>query len=65
MKLKIEKVFTDKFTSETYAVGDVKDFEDARAKELLNDSRKLVSEVKEVKEVKEPIKKATKKTSKK
>lgn len=62
MKLKIEKVFTDKFTSETYAVGDVKDFEDARAKELLNDSRKLVSEVKEVKE---PIKKATKKTSKK
>lgn len=62
MKLKIEKVFTDKFTSETYAVGDVKDFEDARAKELLNDSRKLVSEVKEAKE---PIKKATKKTSKK
>ena len=62
MKLKIEKVFTDKFTSETYSVGDVKDFEDARAKELLEDSRKLVSEVKEVKE---PIKKATKKTSKK
>lgn len=63
MKLKIEKVFTDKFTSETYAVGDVKDFEDARAKELLKDSRKLVSEVKEVKE---PVKKAaSKKTSKK
>ena len=52
MKLKIERVFTDKNTGETYAKGDVVEFEEARGKELLADQRKLVSEVKEKKTTK-------------
>lgn len=49
MKLKIERAFTDKYTQEPYAKGDTVEFEEARAKELLADPRKLVSEVKETK----------------
>lgn len=65
MKLKIEREFIDKFTNEIYQKGAVKEFDDDRAKELLADSRKLVSEVKEVKEAKKPLKKTPKKTAKK
>lgn len=62
MKLKIEKEFTDKFTGETYKVDDVKEFEEARAKELLADSRNLVTQVKdEKKEAKKPTSKKSKK----
>jgi hypothetical protein len=49
MKLKIERAFTDKYTQEPYTKGDTVEFEEARAKELLADPRKLVSEVKETK----------------
>lgn len=63
MKLKIEKEFTDKFTGETYKVDDVKEFEEARAKELLSDSRNLVTQVKE--DEKKEAKKSTSKKSKK
>lgn len=62
MKLKIEKEFTDKFTGETYKVDDVKEFEEARAKELLDDPRNLVTQVKEEKK---EDKKSTSKKSKK
>lgn len=43
MKLKISKKFIDKITGETYLPGDIKEFEDARAEELLADQRNLVS----------------------
>lgn len=49
MKLKIEKEFVDKITNAKYKVGDVVEFEDDRAKELVSDFRKLVSKVKEEK----------------
>lgn len=42
MKLAILRQFQDKHTAEIYKVGDVKEFEDARAEELLADPRKLV-----------------------
>lgn len=42
-KLNIEIPFTDKITHEAYKVGDVKEFDENRAKELLKDTRKLVS----------------------
>lgn len=42
-KLNIEMAFTDKITDEKYKVGDVKEFDEARAKELLADKRHLVS----------------------
>lgn len=54
MKLKIEKEFKDKFTGEKYLVGSEVDFKDARAKELLSDSRGLVSKIKD--EPKKPVK---------
>lgn len=54
MKLRIEKKFTDKNTGEQYNVGDVKEFDAARAKELLSDNRGLVSKTEEVKPV-EPV----------
>lgn len=47
MKVRIEKKFTDKNTGEKYNVGDVKDFETARAEELLADKRELVSAIEE------------------
>lgn len=58
MKLKIEKEFKDKFTGEKYLAGSEVDFEDARAKELLSDTRELVTKVKE--ETKKPAKKSKK-----
>lgn len=42
MKLTILRQFQDKNTAEIYKVGDVKEFEDARAEELLADPRGLV-----------------------
>ena len=42
MKLEIIKMFVDKNTGEKYKVGAVKDFESARASELLADPRKIV-----------------------
>lgn len=65
MKLKILVEFTDKYTGDIYKIGDIKEFEEKRAKELLSDKRNLVEEVKEeVEEVKEEPK-PKKKTSKK
>lgn len=58
MKLKIEKEFKDKFTGEKYKAGSEVEFEDARAKELLADTRRLVTEVKD--ESKKPAKKPKK-----
>lgn len=62
MKLKIEKEFKDKYTDEKYEVGSEVEFEDGRAKELLSDSRNLVSEIKE--EIEEKPKRSTKKSKK-
>lgn len=45
-KLKIEIGFCDKCTGVNYEIGDIVEFDEARAKELLVDSRKLVSEIK-------------------
>ena len=64
MKLKIEKEFTDKYTGKKYKVGSEVEFEDARAKELLGDSRQLVTQIKEASE-EAPKKPAEKKTGKK
>lgn len=62
MKLKINKEFKDKFTGEKYKAGSEVDFKDDRAKELLSDTRDLVSEVKETTEeaTKKPAKKSKK-----
>lgn len=62
MKLKINKEFTDKYTGKKYKAGSEVEFEDERAKELLSDSRELVSEVKEASEEapKKPAKKSKK-----
>lgn len=57
MKLAILRQFQDKHTAEVYKTGDVKEFEDARAEELLADPRKLVK--------KHVEKKTGKKTTKK
>lgn len=46
MKLKIEKPFKDKYTGERYELAAVVEFETARAEELLNDARGLVSKPK-------------------
>lgn len=45
-KLKIEISFCDKYTDAHYEVGDIVEFDEVRAKQLLADSRKLVSEIK-------------------
>lgn len=58
MKLKINKEFKDKFTGEKYKAGSEVEFKDDRAKELLSDTRDLVSEVKET--TKKPAKKSKK-----
>ena len=63
MKLRIEKEFTDKYTSEKYIVGDEVEFKDERAKELLSDFRELVTSVKE--QPKEEVDETTKKPAKK
>ena len=63
MKLKIEKEFTDKYTGKKYKVGDVVEFEEGRAKELLSDTRELVSKV--VEETEKPAEKKPAKKSKK
>lgn len=47
MKLKIKKEFIDKYTGKKYKAGSEVEFEDGRAKELLSDTRKLVSEIEE------------------
>ena len=46
-KLLIKIGFTDKFTGVKYAPSEAVEFEDARAKELLDDTRKLVEVCKE------------------
>ena len=56
MKLKIEKNFTDKYNGEKYEAGSEVEFEDDRAKELLDDPRELVTQVK----AKKPAKKSKK-----
>lgn len=53
MKIKILQTFTDKYTQEQYEEGEVKDFNAKRAKELLDDPRELVEEVKASKETAE------------
>lgn len=63
MKLKINKEFKDKFTGEKYKAGSEVEFKDERAKELLSDTRELVSEVKETSE--EASEEAPKKPAKK
>lgn len=60
MQLKIKKVFKDKFTNALYKVGDVVEFEQARAEELLADNRNLVEAVEEEKAEKKPAGKAKK-----
>lgn len=54
MKLKIEKMFFDKYTDEKYEIGEIKEFEEARAKELLADKRGLVSAIKAEEPAQEP-----------
>lgn len=44
MKLVILKNFKDKNTAERYEAGTTKEFEDARAEELLADPRELVKQ---------------------
>ena len=72
-KLLIKIGFTDKFTGVKYAPSEVVEFEDARAKELLADARKLVEVCKEAlaqapkedtKEVDTKVKKNKKETTK-
>lgn len=46
MKLKIEKPFKDKYTGKRYELAAIVEFETARAEELLNDARGLVSKPK-------------------
>jgi hypothetical protein len=62
MKLKVLIKFRDKITGELHEVDSVFDADDQRAKELLEDNRKLVAKVKEEKteEAIEAPKKATK-----
>ena len=49
MKLKVTVEFIDKYTKELYQIGTVIEVEDERGKELLADSRNLVTEVKKAK----------------
>lgn len=58
MKLTTEIRFRDKITGELHEVGDIFEADEARAKELLSDKRKLVSKVKE-----EPADQGEKKTA--
>lgn len=45
LKLKVEIGFCDKYTKVDYKIGDIIEVEKERYNELLNDERKLVSEV--------------------
>lgn len=45
MKLQILETFRDKYTNEVYEANTIVNFNDERAKELLNDSRNLVKKV--------------------
>lgn len=65
MKLRIETEFTDKYNGKKYEVGSEVEFEDERAKELLNDNRSLVTKIKEAPKAQEAPKAAPKKTTKK
>ena len=47
MKLEIKKQFRDKVTKELYMVGDVIEFDEARAEELKAHPAELVEEVQE------------------
>lgn len=53
MKLKILIAFTDKYTDKSYKVGEIVEFDEKRAKELLADKRNLVVLVEEAKEAEE------------
>ena len=65
MKLKVEKQFRDKHTGVLYKVGNVIEVNDGRGKELLNDSRALVTQVKEETKKAEKPKATSKAKSKK
>lgn len=47
MKLKIEVLFKDKNNGRIYEKGEVVEFADGRAEELLSDERHLVSKIEE------------------
>lgn len=65
MKLKVEIKFRDKISNELHNVGDIFEADEARAKELLSDKRKLVSKVKEAPADQGEKKTATKSKAKK
>lgn len=44
-KLKIEIAFVDKYTQQSYKIGEIITVDEARSKELLADSRGLVKKV--------------------
>ncbi len=67
MKIKIEHAFMDKHTKRVYAAGDVVEFADERAKEILADDRKLASVFEEntkTEEAEKPVKRRMKKSAK-
>ena len=47
MKLKVLKVFSDKYTNELYKVNDVLEVSEERAKEILNHQLELVEKIEE------------------
>lgn len=57
MKIRVDVPFTDKYTDVSYSVGDVLEFDDERANELLTDVRNLVTKAEEAEEngVVEPV----------
>lgn len=57
MKLRIEKVFRDKETGELYKVGEVHEFSDERAEEILRHPMELVSKFEEPAQEEKPKKK--------
>lgn len=57
MKLEIKKQFRDKETKELYIVGDVREFDEARAEELIAHPAGLVKVVQEEKPAEKPKKK--------
>ncbi len=46
MRIKVLKPFVDKITKDEYKPGDIKEFSDERAREILADHRNLAEEVK-------------------
>ena len=65
MKLRIEKVFRDKGTGELYKVGEVHEFSDERAEEILRHPMELVSRFEEPAQEEKPKKAARKAAPKK